>query len=351
MNYVGIDIHKRYSVLVAVDERGQELKRGRVNGNEAFGFAQFFSTLKGPSKVVLEACWNWGRIHDLLQEIDAVDEVVLANPLKTRLIADAQIKTDGLDAKALATLLRGDLIARAYVPAKLTRQRKEVLRQRLYWARLRTRIRNRIHALVDRQRELSMPQCSDLFGRKGLSALNKLSLTEPDATLLREELTLLAMIQNQIKAQEARIVEFNAKDETTLRLQSIPGMGKILAAVAAAEIDSIDRFSNAAKLCAYSGLVPRTYASGGKVYQGPLLKSRNKWLQWAFIEAAWVAVGCSSYFGGLYRRHRARGKNANLAITIIARRMCQISWTLLKERRDFSETFPGRSAVRLTAAA
>jgi len=229
--------------------------------------------------VVLEACWNWGRIHDLLQEIDAVEEVVLANPLKTRLIADAQIKTDGLDAKALATLLRGDLIARAYVPTKPTRQRKEVLRQRLYWARLRTRIRNRIHALVDRQRQLEMPQCSDLFGRKGLAALNKLSLTEPDATLLREELTLLALIQNQIKAQEARIVEFNVKDETTLRLQSIPGMGKILAAVAAAEIDSIDRFSNAAKLCAYSGLVPRTYASGGKVYQGSLLKSRNKWLQ------------------------------------------------------------------------
>jgi len=55
MNYVGIDIHKRYSVLVAVDERGQELKRGRVNGNEAFGFAQFFALLCGPSKVVLEA--------------------------------------------------------------------------------------------------------------------------------------------------------------------------------------------------------------------------------------------------------------------------------------------------------
>jgi transposase len=351
MNYVGVDINKRYSVLVAVDERGRELRRSRINGNEAAGFAQFFSSLEGPSKAVVEACWNWGRIHDLLQEIDNVEEVVLAHPLKTRLIADAQIKTDALDAKALATLLRGDLIARAYVPTRRTRQRKEVLRQRLYWARLRTRIRNRIHALIDRQRELSMPQCSDLFGRKGLAALHKLSLKEPDATLLDEELTLLALIQEQIKAQEARIVEFNAKDETTLRLQSIPGMGKILAAVAAAEIDSVERFSNSAKLCAYAGLVPRTYASGGKVYQGPLLKSRNRWLQWAFIEAAWVAVGCSAYFGGLYRCHRARGKNANLAITIIARRMCQISWTLLKERRDFSESFPGRSALRLTAAA
>jgi hypothetical protein len=74
-------------------------------------------------------------------------------------------------------------------------------------------------------------------------------------------------------------------------------------------------------------------------------------LQWAFIEAAWVAVGCSAYFDGLYCQHRARGKNANIAITIIARRMCQICWTLLKERTDFIEIFPGRSAVRLTAAA
>src|SRR5262249_7217038 len=124
MNYVGIDIHKRYSVLVAVDERGRELARGRVSGNSAFGFAQFFGRLQGLSKAVLEACWNWGRIYDLLQEIDSVQEVVLAHPLKTRLIADAQIKTDSLDAHALATLLRGDLIARAYVPTEATRARK-----------------------------------------------------------------------------------------------------------------------------------------------------------------------------------------------------------------------------------
>src|SRR5438128_3331905 len=105
------------------------------------------------------------------------------------------------------------------------------------------------------------------------------------------------------------------------------------------------------KLCAYAGLVPTTYGSGGKVHQGHLLKSRNKWLQWAFIEAAWVAVGCSAYFGTIYRSHRAKGKKANVAITIVARRMCRISFTLLKERRNFQEhrtNLPGRSARRLT---
>ena len=91
------------------------------------------------------------------------------------------------------------------------------------------------------------------------------------------------------------------------------------------------------RLCAYAGLVPSTYASGGAIYNGKLLKAANKWLRWALIEATWVAVGCSGYFGSLYRHHRARGKKANTSITIVARRMSTILWHLLKERRSFKE--------------
>jgi transposase len=111
-----------------------------------------------------------------------VEEVVLAHPLKTRLIADAQIKTDRLDARAMAMLLRGDLVARAHIPWRETRARKNLLRQRLYWARLRTMLRNRIHALLDRQRNLELPQCSDIFGVRGLGFLRRLELPEPDGT-------------------------------------------------------------------------------------------------------------------------------------------------------------------------
>ena len=131
MNYVGVDIHKKYSVLCALDETGRKLREARVEGNEPSGFAQFFTALSGPSKAVLEACWNWGLIHDELEELDQVEEVVLAHPHKTRLIADAQIKTDRLDARALGTLLRGNLVARAHVPSRETRARKNLLRQRL----------------------------------------------------------------------------------------------------------------------------------------------------------------------------------------------------------------------------
>src|SRR5207237_10047722 len=71
MNYVGVDIHKKYSVLCALDESGRKLREGRVEGNSARGFAQFFASLQGPSKAVVEACWNWGLIHDELEELEA----------------------------------------------------------------------------------------------------------------------------------------------------------------------------------------------------------------------------------------------------------------------------------------
>lgn len=337
MNYVGIDIHKKYSVLCAQDEHGSKLREARIEGNCAQAYACFFASLEGPSQAVLEACWNWGLTHDLLEDIDEVEEVVLAHPYKTRLIADAQIKTDRLDAFALGTLLRGHLVARAYVPPRATRARKNLLRQRLYWARLRTMLRNRIHALLDRQHGLELPQCSDIFGGRGLSFLRQLELAEPDQTLLQEALALHDLIAQQMKAQEKRIGAQFKEQANYSCLLSVPGIGPTLGAVIAAEIDRIERFPSAEKLCAYAGVVPTTYSSGGKTRHGRLLPFCNKWLRWALVEASWVAISCSPYFGALYRRQRARGKKANTAITIVARRMCRILYCLLKEKRSFEK--------------
>ena len=280
MNYVGIDIHKRYSVLAAQDEAGRKLKEARIEGNSAEDYARFFQSLEGPSRAVLEACWNWGLTHDLLEEIEEVEEVVLAHPLKTRLIADAQIKTDRLDAFALGTLLRGNLVARAHIPRRETRARKNLLRQRLYWARLRTMLRNRIHALLDRQRDLELPMCSDIFGVRGLGFLRRLELAEPDHTLLREALALHDLIAQQMKAQEKRIALECKRESSYRQLLSVPGIGPTLAAVIGCEIDQIERFASADKLCGYAGVVPTTHSSGGKVHHGRLLPSCNKWLRW-----------------------------------------------------------------------
>jgi transposase len=357
MNYVGIDIHKKYSVLCAQDEGGRKIKEARIEGNSAEAYAGFFGSLEGRSKVVLEACWNWGLTHDLLEEIGQVEEVVLAHPLKTRLIADAQIKTDRLDAHGLGTLLRGNLVARAHIPGRQTRARKNLLRQRLYWSRLRTMLRNRIHALLDRQRNLQLPQCSDIFGAKGIGFLRALELPEPDGALLREQLALHDLIATQMRAQEKRIAAEFGEEKMHRWLLSLPGVGPTLAAVITAELDDIGRFPTPEKLCSYAGVVPTTHSSGGKTYHGRLLPFCNKWLRWALIEASWVAIGCSPYFGALYQHHRSRGKKANTAITIVARRMCRILWQLLKEERNFEKrpfvahfnAVPGCSLHGLTA--
>lgn len=351
MNYIGIDVHKRYSVACVQNERGEVIRRMRIEGNRAEGFR---ACVKGePAKAVIEACWGWGKVYDTLSGIENIEEVVVSNPVKTRLIADAQIKTDKVDAAALSTLLRGDFVPRVHVPSPATRLRKEELRQRLYWSRLRTRIRNRLHALLDRQRELALPQCSDLFGKRGMSFLQRLRLENPiDQELLEEDLALLELLAFQIKEQEARIKAANAADVDTALIASLPGMGPILSAVVAAEVDGIERFSSSARLCSYAGLIPTTHSSGGVTYHGRLVKAANKWLRWALIEAAWVAIGCSGSFGALYRAQRARGKQANTAITIVARRMAKILWHLLRERRSFTEDytnpFPGRSVEGLT---
>lgn len=134
-------------------------------------------------------------------------------------------------------------------------------------------------------------------------------------------------------------------------LQSLPGVGAFFAAVLASEIDTVERFVSPAKLCAYAGLSPTTSASGGKCYQGKLFSQCNRWMRWSLIEASWVAIQCSSYFGQLYRLHKARGKKSNQAIVIVARRLCEIAWHMLKEIRPYEErpvtlkqNFPGRSA-------
>lgn len=81
--------HKRYSVCVAQDEQGRKPGVARIEGNLSSGFAQFPGGLGGPSEVVIEACWGWGKVHDVLEEVAGV---VVGNPFKTRLIAESQIK-------------------------------------------------------------------------------------------------------------------------------------------------------------------------------------------------------------------------------------------------------------------
>ena len=255
-----------------------------------------------------------------------------------------------MDAKALATLLRGNFVATVHVPIKAVRQKKNTVRQRLWLARLRTMVRNRIHTVLDRHPRLERPAVKDPFSNQGKAWMKRVALPAPDRQLLDEDLELHELLDRHIRALEERIEADNVANPDATHLRTLPGIGKVLGPVIALEIDGICRFRTADRFCAYAGLVPTTHSSGGKTSHGRMLPFCNRWLKWAFIEAAWVAVGCSDYFGTFYKRHRARGKGANEAITITARRMARIAWKMLTEQRDYTKvpvTIPPFSPVAL----
>lgn len=347
MKYIGIDYHKRYSVVCAITEAGEKVAGRRIEHAFPEQFGQFIRE-QAPCQVAFEATMNWSWLYEELETIPGIERIVMANPLHVKLISSAQVKTDKVDAFKLAQLLRAGLLPASHIPSRATRLRKEVLRQRTFWVRQRTRIRNRIQRLLGRQHDLAMPQVSDLFGRKGRAALNALKLGDPDDLLLRQQLEMLDVLAKKISELEKRIVAEGRGDKATALLATMPGIGDTQGNVLAAEIDGIERFAQSEQLCSYAGLIPTTSSSGDKTYNGRLVTGCNKWMRWALVEAAWVAIGCDAYFGSMYRHHRQRGKKANTGILIVARRMCQIIFRVLKEQRAYearvwTSNFPGRS--------
>ena len=332
MLYAGVDTHKKYSRVVVTDDQGIKVAQASLSNDQA-SFSDFFAKLNEPTKAVVEAGRNWGIIYDMLDGLGI--EPTLANPLKTRAIAEAKIKTDSIDARTLSDLLRADLIPKVYVPMREVRSQKDLLRQRLWLVSVRTMVKNRIHHILDRN-HIAVSFHSDMFGKGGREEISGIKLEAPDNLMLRAHLEILDHLQLQVKNSEKWIREAVKGNHTVSILRTIPGLGKVLSALVAMEIDDIRRFFSPGKLCAYAGLVPTTYASGGKVRHGRLIPSCNRWLRWAFVEAAWIAQRTSPYCHAYYERIKTR-KGANSAATALARRLCEITWHCLNDNRPYEE--------------
>jgi transposase len=350
MLFVGLDLHKRYSQFEVIDEGGQRRVSERIS-NEFEPIEAFFRSLGEPCRVVLEAGWNWGLMYDWLERIENVVETELAHPYGVRAIASAQVKTDGIDGHMLAQLLRVGLLPKAYIPCRETRQLREVVRQRLFLVRARTMLKNRLHALLDRH-HIVAPPASDVFGKRGRDYLSKVELPGPAHQLLRQNLRLLEILGSEIKEVEKQLAKALEGDRRLELLRTIPGLGVLLATLVALEIDRIHRFMRPAKLVAYAGLVPTTYSSGGKTSHGALMKMSNKWLRWALVEAAWVAIRHDPYFRHQYGL-RCRAKGPKTAIVAVARRLAEVVWYVLTEDRPYQVRQPAskRREYELTPAA
>ena len=177
MNHLGIDVGKRKCRAAVKDDKGKILDEFFF-GNDAIGIDNLLSRVKTNGtrstvniQAVLESTCNMRmRIHDTLEE-NGID-TILANPYKTKIIAEAKIKSDKLDARILADLLRTDLIYQSYVPKKEDRDKRSLVRHRITLSRTKTKLVNKVHSTLDKYDYKT--DMTDIFGVLGIEWLKSL---------------------------------------------------------------------------------------------------------------------------------------------------------------------------------
>ncbi len=334
MIHLAIDHGKKTSHAVAMTDSGEICFDKQVSTTHE-GLAMIKAALPAnePVHSTIEASWNWGIVFDALEDLGLNPQ--LANPFKSRLVAESFTKTDRNDAMTHAIMLRAGITPLVHVPSKMIRDHKNILRHRFWLIRIQTMVKNRIHSIIDRNHH-QPPKLTDLFGSTGRAWINALKLREPDGKLLKSHLQLLDFIRKQARETEKQVREAMKGNPMLPTLRSLPGVGPIMSALIALEIDTIDRFYSSGKLAAYCGLVPSTYSSGGRTVHGRMIPRANRHLRYAFIESAWNAIRVSPYFSAIYRRLKER-KGAGKAIGAVGRRLCEITYACLKNDRPYEE--------------
>jgi len=266
----------------------------------------------------------------------------LVHPAKAKLMMGQINKTDKLDARGLAILARSGTLPVVWIPPGVLRDQRELPRMRMAMSQVRTKFKNRIHSAFAKY-GVTFDEVSDLFSKKGRTLLEE-SLNElpPETRVsVEEQLWLLEQAEQSINKAEKRIRSVIKMNPTMQLLQTIPGVGPILAIVIALEVGSIDRFAGAERLAAYAGKVPRVNPSGGKTHYGKVRPDVNRYLKWAFTEAANSIVPQQerrpdSHVVRLYQRVR-RHKGHAKAITAVGCHLAEATYWMLKNNEPYRE--------------
>ena len=200
MNSVGIDLHRKRSHIAALDETGAQLLSRRIV-NDPQTFLALLGGLDGESRIALEATYGWEWLADVLQ--DAGYELHLAHPMRTKAIASARVKTDAVDARTLAHLLRADLLPEAYIAPRELRDLRDLLRHRVALTRMRTSLKNRVSAILAKN-GIAAPY-SDMFGVGGTRFLAELELRDSPRRRLDSQLALIDDFTREIDATSREI--------------------------------------------------------------------------------------------------------------------------------------------------
>jgi transposase len=323
--FVGIDLHRRRSVIVRMTEAGEHLGMVRID-NDPVALALEVAKAGPDPQVVLEATYGWYWAADVLAAQGA--RVHLAHPLGVKGFAYRRVKNDARDAADLADLLRMGRLPEAWVAPPATRELREMIRHRAKLVALRSGLKAQVHAVLAKQGV--QVRVSDAFGACGRVLLDQAPLDPAYRARVNALLRLIDAFDFEVATVSTRLQADLAREPGYQALLSLPGVGPVLAGIFYAEIGDVHRFPTAAHLNAWAGLTPRHRESDTTVHRGSITKMGSKLVRWAAVEAVQKTPADAGWLiAGRYRLAERRGRN--IATVATARKLLTLVYYALRD--------------------
>ena len=311
---VGIDLHRRRSVIVRMTEDGTPLETVQIV-NSPESLAMVMARAGESPEVVLEAAYGWYWAADTLAAGGA--NVHLAHPLGVKAFSYRRVKNDVRDATDLADLLRMGRLPEAWIAPPATRELRELVRHRAKLVGLRTTLKCQVHAALA-SCGVNVPM-SDVFGLSGHELLERVALPKVFRARVDSALRLIEALEFEIGLFAKLIRGRLDRDPGYRAVQTIPGVGQTLAAVFVAEIGDVTRFSRPEQLASWAGLTPKHHESDTTVHRGRITKQGSRLVRWAAVEGVQRAGKHTRL--GMTRDRVAARRGHNIGVVAAAREL------------------------------
>jgi transposase len=336
IHYIGLDVHKKTISYWVKTADGQIVQEGRLEASRS-ALRSWADGQRVPWRGAMEATLFSAWIYDTLKPY--AQQLVMGHPARMKAITAGKKKSDSIDARTIADLLRCDLLPTCYVLPPEMRDLRRLLRYRNMVVQQSVRMQNKMAGLL--MESGTAFHKDKLHGKKYFSELMKSLEEVPESVkdLLRMSRGSMEMFQSTQKQIIKRLLSEPALEQRVERLTSIRGVGAITALTWALEVADPYRFSSIGDAVRYCGLTAAFRESAGKQQRGPISKQRNAWLQTVLIEAAKLAPRWNPQLAKLHTKQLELG-HPNRATLQVARKLVAYLLAVDKSGRPFQMATP-----------
>jgi transposase len=330
MKYTGIDLHSNNSMVTVIDENDRVVAEKRLPNELTKIVALLMPWREEMAGVVVESTFNWYWLVDGLQA--AGFKVHLANTTAIKKYDGLKHSGDETDARHLAHVLRLGILPTGTILPPAQRAVRDLSRKRMQLVRSRTAQILAVENITARQHGTRIS--SNQVKRLTAEAVEHMSQPEEVGLAMKANLAVITTLSAQIELLEQRLLETVEERAEYRLLNSVPGIGHVLATTILLETGPIERFAGAGNYASYARCVNSVHTSNGKKKGEGNTKNGNKYLAWAFVEAANFALRYCPEAKRFYERKKAKTNNV-VAIKALAHKLARACFHILKERQPF----------------